>query len=90
MSADIKKKTSVMTKIQISFLLQLDESTDKSGLAVVLVFVHYLFQNKTEYDILHKSAVLKRFPFPKTSLQNWIFKVCGNKIQISLQPGCHT
>jgi hypothetical protein len=66
MSADIKKKTSVMTKIQISFLLQLDESTDKSGLAVVLISVHYLFQNKTEYDILHKSAVFKPFPFPTT------------------------
>jgi len=55
-----------MTKMQILFLLQLDESTDKSGLAVLLVFVHYLFQNKTEYDTLHKSAVLKRFPFPTT------------------------
>jgi len=53
-----------MTKIQIAFLLQLDDSTDKSGLAVVLVFVHYLFQNKTEYDILHKCAVFKLPPFP--------------------------
>jgi len=40
-----------MTKFQIAFVLQLDESTDKSGLAVVFIFVHYLFQNKTEYDI---------------------------------------
>jgi len=53
-------------KFKIAFLLQLDESTDKSGLEVVLVFVHYLFQNKTEYDILHKCAVLKLLPFPTT------------------------
>jgi hypothetical protein len=66
MSADIKKTTSDMTKIQIAFLLQLDEPTYKSGLAVVLVFVHYLFQNKTEYDIWHKFAVFKLLPFPTT------------------------
>jgi hypothetical protein len=66
MSVDIKKTTTVMTKNQIAFLLQLDESTDKSGLAVILVFAHYLFQNKTEYDILHNCAVLKLLPFPIT------------------------
>jgi len=66
MSSDIKKTTSVMTKNQIAFLLQLDEPTDKSGLAVLLVFVHYLFQNKTEYDTLHKCAVFKLLPFPTT------------------------
>jgi hypothetical protein len=37
-----------------------------SGLTVVLVFVYYLFQNRTEQeDILSNRAVLKLFPFPK-------------------------
>jgi hypothetical protein len=36
--------------------LQLDESTDVSGLAAVLVFVRHLFQNKTEQDLLSKCS----------------------------------
>jgi len=42
-------------------LLQIDESSDMPRLAVVLVFVRYLFQNKTEEDLLSKCEVLKLF-----------------------------
>jgi len=61
-------------------LLQLDASADMPQLAVVLVFVCYLLQNKTEEDLQSKCAVLKLFLFPATYLQSWIFKVCCNKI----------
>jgi hypothetical protein len=50
----------------MAFLLQLDESTDMSGLAVVLILTHYLFQNKTEEDLPSKCAELKLLPFPTT------------------------
>jgi hypothetical protein len=63
-----------MTKTQIAFLLQLDESTDKSGLAVLFVFVHYLFQNKTEYDILLNVQCLNFFHFPQLSCKTGFSK----------------
>jgi hypothetical protein len=55
-------------KSSFAFSLQLDESTDVSGLAVVLVFLSYLFQKKAERDLLSKRAVLKILPFPTTYL----------------------
>jgi hypothetical protein len=35
-----------------AFSLQLEETTDVSGLAVLLVFIRYLFQNKIEETLL--------------------------------------
>jgi hypothetical protein len=67
-------------KSSFAFSLQIDESTDVSGLAVVLAFVDYFFQNKTEEDLLSKYAVLKLLLFPTTDLRSWIFKVGGNKV----------
>ena len=75
-----KKNLVSQCKPRFALLLQIYESSDKPRLAVVLVFVCYLFQNKTEEDLLSKCAVLKLFLFPTTYLQSWIFKVCGNKI----------
>ena len=62
------------------FSFQIDELGDMSGLALVLVFVHYLFQNKAEENLLSKGAVLKLLPFPTTYLRSWVFNVCSNKI----------
>jgi hypothetical protein len=44
----------LLSRFKCSFALplQLDESTDLSGLAVLLVFVRYLFQNKIEENVL--------------------------------------
>jgi len=67
-------------KYSFAFSLQIDEVADASGLAVVCVFVHYLFQNKTEENLLSKGAVLRLVPFPTTYLRSWVFKVCDNKI----------
>jgi hypothetical protein len=39
-----------------------------SGLAVVLVFVFYLVQNRIEEDLLPKAAELKLLAFPTTCL----------------------
>ena len=44
------------------------ESTEVSGLAVLLVFACYLFQNKIEEDVTSKCAVLELVPFPTTYL----------------------
>ena len=53
-----------------AFSLQIDELADVSGLTVVLVFVCYLLQNKTEENLLSKGAVLKLVPFPTTYLRS--------------------
>ena len=74
------KKIVSQLKPKFALLLQPDASADMPGLAVVLVFVCYLFHNKTEEDLLSKCAVLRLFLFPTTYLQSWIFKVYGNKI----------
>jgi hypothetical protein len=67
-------------KYSFAFSLQIDEVAGASGLAVVLVFVHYLFQNKTEEYSLSKGAVLKLVPFPTTYMRSWVSEVCSNKI----------
>jgi hypothetical protein len=63
-----KKQLVSLLKSSFAFSLQLDESTDLSGLAAVLVFVRYLLQKKTKEDLLAKCAVLKFLPFPTTYL----------------------
>jgi hypothetical protein len=45
-----KKKLVSQLNPRFALLLQPDESADMPGLAVVLVFVGYLFQNITEED----------------------------------------
>jgi hypothetical protein len=52
LSTDIGKELVSRLKCSFAFSLQLDESTDVSGLAVLLVFVRYLFQNKVEENLL--------------------------------------
>jgi hypothetical protein len=51
LSTDIEKELVSRLKCSFAFLLQL-ESTDVSGLAVLLLFVRYLFQNKIEENLL--------------------------------------
>jgi hypothetical protein len=81
LSANIGKKNWCCDlKHSFAFSLQIDELAHVSGLSVVLVFVRYLFQNKTEENLLSKGVVLKLVPFPTTYLQYWVFKVCSIKI----------
>uniref|UniRef100_A0A674KES1 BED-type domain-containing protein n=1 Tax=Terrapene triunguis TaxID=2587831 RepID=A0A674KES1_9SAUR len=49
---DIEKELVCQLKICHEYSLQLDESTDVSGLAVLLVFVRYRFNNIIEEDLL--------------------------------------
>ncbi|CAM4530892.1 unnamed protein product [Lepidochelys olivacea] len=49
---DIEKELVCRLKICHEYSLQLDEPTDFSGLAVLLVFVRYRFNNITEEDLL--------------------------------------
>jgi hypothetical protein len=49
---DIEKELVSRRKCGFAFSLQLDESTDVSGLAAFLMFVRYLFQNKIEDNLL--------------------------------------
>jgi hypothetical protein len=48
LSTDIEKELVSRLKCCFAFSLQIDESTDVLGLAVLLVFVRYLFQNEIE------------------------------------------
>lgn len=56
--------TNTGKKNGVAFSLELDGSTDVLGLAVILVSVRYLFQNRTEQNLLSKRALLKHLPFP--------------------------
>ena len=58
----------------------IDESTDVSGLAVLLVFAHFLSLNKTEEDLQYKCAKLNFLPFPTNCVNLNIVKVYDNKI----------
>jgi len=81
LSAHIKKKLRLWLKRSFAFSLQIDKLAELSGLSVVLVFVRYLFQNRTEQEnLLSEGAVLKLVPFPTTYLRSWVFEVCSNKI----------
>ena len=51
MSVDVEKQLVSRLTRSFAFSLQLDESTDVSGLPVLLVFVRYLLQNKVEEDV---------------------------------------
>ena len=48
LSANIEKRIVLLLKCSCVFSLQIDELADVSVLAVILVFVRYLFQNKIE------------------------------------------
>jgi hypothetical protein len=52
LSADIEKQLVSRHKSSYAFSLQLGESTDVSGLAVLFVFVHYVFRDKMQDDAL--------------------------------------
>jgi hypothetical protein len=52
LSTDIEKELVSQLKCSFVFSLQLDKSTDIPGLAVLLVFVRFLFQNKIEENLL--------------------------------------
>jgi len=62
-------------------LLKPDKSTDMSGPAVLLAFVHYLFENKTVADLLSNCAAVKLLLFHTSFLcKAGFFKVCGNNL----------
>ena len=42
-------------KMASTFSLQMDESTDVAGLAVLLVFVRYIYEGRIEEDLLIKT-----------------------------------
>ena len=57
MSQDIKCQLNDRVK-RGKFSLQLDESTDKSGLAQLLVFVRYIVNGKPKEDLLMCASLL--------------------------------
>jgi hypothetical protein len=59
LSTDIEKELVLRLQCGFAFSLQL-ESADVSGLAVLLVFVRYLFQNKIEEDLLPCKSLKSR------------------------------
>ena len=70
------------------FLLKLDESTDMSGLAVLLAFVRYLFKNRKEEDFLSDSAVVKLLLFHTTYLRKAGFSRYVAMVKTSLHTRC--
>jgi hypothetical protein len=72
LSTDIEKELASRLQCSFAFSLQLDESTHVSGLAVLLVFVRYLFQNEIEEDLLPCKSLKSRVT------GEGIFKVINN------------
>jgi hypothetical protein len=52
LAADIEEELVCRLKFCDGFSLQLDESADVSGLAVLLVFIHYRFKKSIKEDLL--------------------------------------
>jgi hypothetical protein len=68
LSADTEIQLVSRLKPSFAFSLQLDESTDVSGLAAILVLVCYVFENRTEDDLLSQCVVLTLRSFATTYL----------------------
>jgi hypothetical protein len=75
LSADIEIQLVSRCIASDIFSLQLDESVDVSGLAVLLVLVRYVFENKTEEDVLSKCAVFTLLLFPTNYMCEAVFSM---------------
>uniref|UniRef100_A0A8C3HM34 Zinc finger BED domain-containing protein 5 n=1 Tax=Chrysemys picta bellii TaxID=8478 RepID=A0A8C3HM34_CHRPI len=71
---DIEKELVCRLKICRKYSLQLDESTDVSGLAVLLIFVRYKFNNIIEEDLLLCESLQNTTTGEEIFINNFITK----------------
>jgi hypothetical protein len=60
MSEEIKKQLLTRIKCSPKFALQIDESTDVAGLAQLLVFVRYCFEETTSTQFTFPQSISRR------------------------------
>jgi hypothetical protein len=80
LSTDIEKELVSRLKCSSAFSLQLDESTEVAGLAVLLVFVRYLFQNKIEEDFLLCKSL--KIPATGEEIHELSWGKCFNRLHL--------
>ena len=78
-SADLEKK--IVSSFALSF--QLDEPTDMSGLAILLLFVRHLVENKIKKNLLSICAAFIFLPFSVTHLCE-----AGFSVYVTTKSGC--